>query len=158
MSLLALALAAEIGAAAPSELKPCPRPAIEKQAGHGLYTHLRRIKTDCGEIRPLSVLFTKEAPLGYSPVPEADAFEATAAPEPAQPGQHSPLEADVVVPMGEEAGQAATFGGIASGGFGGSIVALVGMDARPALIPAVPEPALIYTLAFGLLALVWRRA
>jgi len=149
MSLLALALAAEIGAAAPSELKPCAAPAIEKQAGHGLYTHLRRIKTDCGEIRPLSVLFPKESPLAYVSTPEAPAFGV-----PVDSEQASPQAAQDEVPGQETFAYSGPYGG-AFTAFGP--IALVDVDARPGVIPAVPEPALIYTLAVGLLALVWRR-
>ena len=141
MSFLALALAAEIGAAAPSELKPCAAPAIEKQAGHGLYTHLRRIKTDCGEIRPLlSVLFPKEAPIDYS-TPYGSSFEALLQ---AVPDEAQAVSTEATTPRGDEA-------------TGRGPLYVVGVDARPGVIPAVPEPALIYTLAVGLLALVWRR-
>ena len=152
MSLLALALAAEIGAAAPSELKPCAAPAIEKQAGHGLYTHIRRIKTDCAEIAgPFAVLFPpKESPLDYISTPEAPAFGI-----PVDTEQASPQAAQDEVPGQETFAYSGPYGG-AFTAFGP--IALVAVDARPALIPAVPEPALIYTLAVGLLALVWRRA
>lgn len=148
MSLLALALAAEIGAAAPSELKPCAAPAIEKQAGHGLYTHIRRIKTDCAEIAgPFAVLFPpKESPLDYTPAPGSPLFGMAAIEE---PNDAQVVEADAQV--------IATYSYGATDGGASAFVPLVGMDARPALIPAVPEPALIYTLAVGLLALVWRR-
>ena len=142
MSLLALALAAEIGAKAPESLKPCAAPVIEKQAGHGLYTHLRRIKTDCGEIRPLlSVLFPKEAPIDYS-TPYGSSFEALLQ---AVPDEAQAVSTEATSPRGDEA-------------TGRGPIDMVGMDARLFVaIPAVPEPALIYTLAVGLLALVWRR-
>ena len=142
MSLLALALAAEIGAKAPESLKPCAAPVIEKQAGHGLYAHLRRIKTDCGEIRPLlSVLFSKEAPIDYS-TPYGSSFEALLQ---AVPDEAQAVSTEATSPRGDEA-------------TGRGPIDMVGMDARLFVaIPAVPEPALIYTLAVGLLALVWRR-
>ena len=157
MSLLALALAAEIGANAPDHLKDCDKPVIERQAKPGdpqyeRMTHIRRIKTDCAEIAgPFAVLFPpKESPLDYISTPEAPAFGI-----PVDTEQASPQAAQDEVPGQETFAYSGPYGG-AFTAFGP--IALVAVDARPALIPAVPEPALIYTLAVGLLALVWRRA
>ena len=156
MSLLVLALAAEIGAAAPESLKPCANPrqfreviAAPKDPQYERMTRIRRIKTDCGEIRPLSVLFTpKESPLDYTPAPGSPSFgEPALAFAPEAPAQEADDPWAVAGPYAGSYGGASAFG------------PLVGMDARPFVaIPAVPEPETLWILAVGLLALVWRRA
>ena len=153
---LALALAAEIGANAPPELKPCDRPVIEKQAPrtdpqYARLTHIRKLKTDCGEIAgPLAILFPpKEVSIDYS-TPDGRSFEALL--------QTVPDEAQAV---STEADAPRSYEAIGRGGDSccgvAGLVYVVGMDARPLVaIPAVPEPYTVYMVAVGLLALVWR--
>ena len=154
-ALLALAIAAEIGAGAPPEMKPCEKPAIEKQAKLGdpqyaRMTHIRKLPT-CGEaIGPLAILFPpKESPIEFVTTPSTEAgastFETATAPLAAAEEDASFVSASP------------TFAYTDAHGVVLETVPLVGMDARPLVaIPAVPEPYTVYMVAVGLLALVWR--
>jgi hypothetical protein len=143
--LISLALATELGANAPLDLRPCPKPTIERQAPRtdpnwSYLTHIRRFKATCGEIGLLS--FAEKAGLvEFTPAdPDtiADATEAIAEPSEDFAPWSAPLAASAFN-VYEIPSNLYTFPDI--------------YVYNP--IPPAPEPEIALLLLFGLGAIAW---
>jgi hypothetical protein len=146
--LISLALATELGANAPLDLKPCPKPTIERQAPRtdpnwSYLTHIRRFKATCGDIGLLSFA-EKAGLLEFTPAELdtiADATEAIAEPSEDFAPWSAPLAASAFNDFGGN-----------GGAFGGSYAAVIYVP-----IPPAPEPEISLLLLFGLGAIAWIR-
>lgn len=154
-TLLAFALAAEIGAAAPDALKPCPKPAHVQKSPKSVRvpairiapTHIRKLKeppTDCGEKAPapFAMLFPEKLPLlDYTPAPEQETFAAAQVPDDREVGSAYSFSGE----FGPATPGAAAF----NTSFGPILIQ------QPALFQVAPAPELptAVTIAFGLAAM-----